>query len=190
MKFNMKESDVLEFSTEVVKLTGSTTKAIVFAVLSDMVGEKEAPVSLIEVADAVGMTQNKSMNSLRLIFKQLHAKGLIRYKAGSGKFALPRIRILERFENDTDVDLKWKMTSESYYKSSRYWLLTHMEYHGDIVTVKELYNLCERTLTKAAISCTLTRLQEEGIVEKVFYTSSHSNNKAAWKLKDKYLEVA
>ncbi|PHB23076.1 hypothetical protein COE80_19380 [Bacillus pseudomycoides] len=188
MRRHTEETDVLEFSTEVVRETGSPTNAMIYAILAESVGKAVTPIDMGYLSNVLGVGNPRAMTHVRKILTQLDEKGLIKFTRGDNRWKKPTVRILKRYENDTDVNLKWR-DYIGRFSSRHMWVLTHLQYYGEPIHSRTLYELCEGTLTEMSLSGVIQKLKNNGLIEKA-NPNEKNCKKIHWKLKDKYVEVA
>ncbi|MDA1658851.1 hypothetical protein PDK35_02525 [Bacillus cereus group sp. TH153LC] len=182
MRYTLKDSKIIEFSTEVVKITGSVHTALIFSVIDKLVGD-EGELSAEEIASELNL-QNRNAASIRNKFNILDFYGLVSYTKGS-RFHKAHFKILQRFKADTDIDLKWRYRSSLSYTKT--WILTSLENQGQPVRVKELHEIHLETLTSFDISRILTELKRDGLVDHARWVCPEDGRAGMWCLAQEYL---
>lgn len=181
MKYSLKDSKIIEFSTEVVKITGSIHTALIFAAIQKLVGD-EGELTAEEIASELNL-HPRNVASVRNKFDVLDFHGFVSYTKGN-RFHRPHFEILRRFKADTDIDLKWRYRSSLSYAKT--WVLTSLENQGQPVKVKELYEIHLETLPSLEISRIMTELKRDGLVDHARWVCPRDGRAGTWCLTKEY----
>ncbi|MEZ2327332.1 helix-turn-helix domain-containing protein [Bacillus tropicus] len=182
---NMQESHILEFSTEVVRETGSFHTAVVLSAIQKIVGNSDGEITTEDIADFLKY-DSAQPESVRRKLHVLECLGYIKYIKGT-RYVKPIIEVLKPIEPDTDLDIRWMYQRRVSLRVC--WMLSNLYNSGEILTTTEIKDLCEGLFEGQAASVMLSRLKKDGLVFHDPYSSKEDKRAGTWELSAEAIEL-
>lgn len=160
MELKLAESNVVEFSTEVARITGSFHSALVYQAIRHLAPETDGSITAEDIASYLEYPDS-SLNAIRKKFSILEGFGLVDYLKGN-RHTKPHFTIIQDHAPDTDLDMKWKCMERMSLRDT--WLMTNLEYIAEPITMPQFLESCEGLLDYNALSIALGRLTTKGLL--------------------------